>query len=95
MALLHWYIILIGIELEFNSIVLEKFSHFVEAMEIAMTISPKSSKDLAGLHLLIKKFLEGFEKIYIGQDSKKISWFRLSLFQLIHISRHIEWNRSI
>ena len=42
MALLHWYIIPIGIELEFNTVVLDNFSHFVEAVEMAMTIKPRS-----------------------------------------------------
>ncbi|EDR04701.1 uncharacterized protein LACBIDRAFT_304028 [Laccaria bicolor S238N-H82] len=39
MALLHWYIIPIGIELGFNSLVLQNFSLFAEAVEFAMTIS--------------------------------------------------------
>jgi hypothetical protein len=37
MALLHWYIIPIGIELGFNPAVLQKISDFVEAVETAMT----------------------------------------------------------
>ena len=60
-----------------------------------MKIGPKSSGDLAGLHKLIKKFLEEFEKNYIGQNPEHVSQFRLSLFQLIHIPKHIEWNGSI
>jgi len=39
MALLHWYIIPIGIESGINSLVLQKFSHLAEAVEFAMTIS--------------------------------------------------------
>ena len=95
MALLHWYIVPIGIEIGFNPTVLQNFSHFVEIVEFAMTIQPRSSMDLHNLHNLIKKFLLGYEKLYVGQDPDKISRFRLCLFQLIHIPRHIEWNGSI
>jgi hypothetical protein len=49
MALLHWYIIPIGIELGFNSIVLQNFLHFVQAMEFLMTLLPRSESDLDGL----------------------------------------------
>jgi hypothetical protein len=44
---------------------------------------------------LIKKFLIGFEKLYIDNDPEKVSRFRLCLFQLIHVPKHIEWNGSI
>ena len=40
MALLHWYIIPIGVELQFNESVLSNFSHFVNIVEFAMTIAP-------------------------------------------------------
>jgi len=95
MALLHWYILPIGIELGLNYEVLENYSHFVEAVEFAMTISPRSEEDLANLHNMIKKFLQGFERLYIGKDPQKVSRFRLCIFQLIHIPIHIEWNGSI
>ena len=95
MALLHWYIIPLGIELGFPAAVLENFSHFVEAIEIAMTISPRSSKDLANLYILIQTFLEGFERLYVGNDPEKLSRCRLCIFQLIHVPIHIEWNGSI
>lgn len=95
MALLHWYILPIGIELEFNPVVLENFSHFVEAIEIAMTIAARSDEELSELHSLIQSFLMGFERIYIGNDPEKVSRFRLCIFQLIHVPIHIEWNGSI
>src|ERR1700722_15791771 len=95
MALLHWYIIPLGIELGFPAAVLENFSHFVEAIEIAMTISPRSSKDLANLYILIQTFLEGFKRLYVGNDPEKLSRCRLCIFQLIHVPIHIEWNGSI
>jgi hypothetical protein len=65
MALLHWYIIPIGIELEFPPVLLQKISDFVEVVEMAMTISPRSEQDLINLHHLIKRFLENFERIYV------------------------------
>src|ERR1700676_853109 len=46
MALLHWYIIPIGIELGFNPTLLNNFSHFVEAVVMAMTISFRSPSEL-------------------------------------------------
>ena len=73
MALLHWYIIPIGIELEFNPTVLENFSFFAEAVEIAMTIQPMGEKDLLELMGLIKAFLTGFEQLYVGDDPEKVS----------------------
>ena len=95
MALLHWDIIPIGIEVGFNSLVLQNFSHFAEAVKFAMTISECTEKDLEGLQKLIMKFLIGFEKLYVNQDSEKISHMCLYLFQLIHVSIHIKWNGSI
>jgi len=95
MALLHWYIIPLRIELGFPAAVLENFSHFVEAVEIAMTISPRSGKDLANLYILIQTFLEGFERLYVGNDPEKLSQCRLCICQLIHVPSHIEWNGSI
>jgi Transposase family tnp2 len=95
MALLHWYIIPIGIELGFNSLVLQNFSHFAEAVEFAMTISERTEKELEGLRSLIIKFLTDFEKLYVNGDPEKISRMRLCIFQLIHVPIHIKWNGSI
>lgn len=95
MALLHWYIIPIGIELGFNASVLLNFSQFAQAIEWAMTIAPRSKQDLNELHILIRRFLTGFQKLYVGADPEKISRFRLCIFQLIHVPIHIEWNGSI
>jgi hypothetical protein len=95
MALLHWYIIPIGIELGFNSIVLQNFSHFVQAMEFSMTLLPRSESDLDGLRKTIVNFLKGYEKIYVGGNPENISRFRLCIFQLIHIPQNILWNGSI
>jgi len=85
----------IGIELGFNSAVLENFSHFVEAIEFSMTIKARTEEELQSLHTLLIHFLEGFEKLYIGDDPGKISRARLCIFQLIHVPQHIEWNGSI
>jgi hypothetical protein len=95
MALLHWYIIPIGIELGFNPMVLNNFSYFVEAVEMAMTIAPRSEEELGSLHSLLKKFLTDFERIYVGDDPEKVSRCRLCIFQLIHVPIHIKWNGSI
>jgi hypothetical protein len=95
MALLHWYIIPIGIEVEFPPALLKKFSDFVEVVEMAMTISPRSEQDLIALHKLIQRFLKDFERIYVGNEPTKVSRCRLCIFQLIHVPQHIEWNGSI
>src|ERR1700728_3279433 len=95
MALLHWYIIPIGIELGFNPMLLTNFSDFVEAVEMAMTIAPRSMQELAVLHQLLQRFLTGFERIYVAGDPEKVSQCRLCIFQLIHMPQHIEWNGSI
>jgi hypothetical protein len=67
----------------------------VEAIEFAMTIKPRGVDELRKLHDIVKKFLLGFEKLYIGDDPEKILRARLCIFQLIHITHHIEWNGSI
>lgn len=95
MALLHWYIIPIGIELGFNHALLANFSDFVEAIEIAMTITPRSQQQILGLHQLLQRFLVGFEKIYVAGDPEKVSRCRLCIFQLIHVPQHIEWYGSV
>ena len=95
MALLHWYIIPIGIELGFNSSVLENFSYFVEAVEMAMTVLSRSKEDLTQLKLLFAKFLMGFERIYVDNNPENVSRCRLCIFQLIHVPTHIVWNGSI
>jgi hypothetical protein len=38
MALLHWYVLPIGMELGFDARVLENFSHFASAIEFSMTV---------------------------------------------------------
>ncbi|KIM73378.1 hypothetical protein PILCRDRAFT_81175 [Piloderma croceum F 1598] len=73
MALLHWYIIPVGIEVGFNHILLANFSEFVEAVEMAMTISPRSSQELVELHQTLQRFMEGFEQIYVAGDPEKVS----------------------
>lgn len=95
MALLHWYIIPIGLEVGFSPIVLENFSYFVDAVEMATTIKSRSKQELVDLHNLLRNFLEGFQRIYIGDHLEKVSRFRLCIFQLIHVPMHIEWNGSI
>jgi hypothetical protein len=95
MGLLHFYFIPMFLELGINLIVLENFSHFVHAMEFAMTIKERTLEDLQELRALIVKFLTGFERLYIGNNPSLNSRARLCLFQLIHIPVHIQWNGSI
>jgi hypothetical protein len=95
MALLHWYIIPIAYELNFDRAVLENFGEFANIVETAMTISPKSDQDLSELHALAGSFLRGFEELYVGGDPMKVSRCRLCIFQLIHVPYHILWHGSI
>lgn len=95
MALVHWYIIPIGLELEFNIEVLTNFADFVTAVENAMTIKPRTENEIADLFGLIVKFLETYEKLYVGSDPEKISRCRLCIFQLIHVPQHMLWNGSV
>ena len=95
MALLHWYIIPIGIELGFNSNTLQNFADFSEIITFTMTLKPRSENELKDLHNLIVKFLLNYEKIYIGSNPENISRARLCIFQLIHIPLHIKWNGNI
>lgn len=95
MALVHWYLIPIGIEIGFNSIVLENFALFVAAVEFAMTPKARTEEELEKLHQTIVQFLQGFEEIYIGKNPANISRARLCIFQLIHVPQHIAWNGSI
>lgn len=95
MGLLHFYFVPMFLELGINLIVLENFSHFVRAMELAMTIKERTLEDLQVLRALIVKFLTGFERLYIGDNPSLNSRARLCLFQLIHIPTHIQWNGSI
>ena len=95
MALLHWYIIPIGIHVGFNPLVLKNFALFARAVEFAMMLEPRTDKDLEGLYKLIVDFLQGFEQLYVGDNPENISRARLCIFQLIHVPRHILWNGSI
>ncbi|KAF8879367.1 hypothetical protein BD779DRAFT_1446976 [Infundibulicybe gibba] len=95
MALLHWYIIPIGIELEFQPSVLENFAGFVGAIEFAMTIQPRSFDETQELYQKIAGFLHEFEILYIGNNPENILRARLCMFQLIHVPMHIVWYGSI
>lgn len=95
MALLHWYIVPMGIDLGMNAEVLKNFSVFSEIAEYAMTPKARSEEDLQYLQGLVILFLKGFEDLYVQKDSDKISRMRLCVFQLVHIPHHIRWNGSI
>jgi hypothetical protein len=72
MALLHWYILPVALELEVNPALLENFAMFVYIVEEAMTIRPWSEEELAKLRMDVNIFLEQFERLYIGGDPEKI-----------------------
>ena len=95
MALVHWYIVPIGVELGMNSAILKNFSQFVEIIEFSMTNVKRTDKDLSYLQELIIKFLLEFEVLYVGEDPEKVNRMRLCIFQLIHVPNHIRWNGSI
>ncbi|PPQ87628.1 hypothetical protein CVT26_006954 [Gymnopilus dilepis] len=95
MALLHWYIVPIGIELGFQMNVLKNFAEFRAIIEYAMTITPRSEDDLSNYQTTIVNFLHEFERLYVGDDPEKIYRARLCVFQLIHFPLHIKWNGSI
>ena len=76
---LHWYIIPIAWELNFDEDVLENFAQFVNIVETAMSHTPKSNEDLAALYNDIWSFLEGFGKLYVQGDPEKVSRFRLCI----------------
>lgn len=95
MALLHWYFLPIGLELEFNPNVLHVFSLFAYIVDYAMTIKPRSEADLVQLRKKISTFLTQFEQLFVGDDPEKIQRCRLCIFQLIHVPIHIKWYGSI
>ncbi|KAF8995356.1 hypothetical protein BDQ17DRAFT_1218084, partial [Cyathus striatus] len=64
MALLHWYILPIGMELGFDAMILANFSHFVSAIEFVMSIKACSEHEVASLHVTVQKFLLEFESLY-------------------------------
>ena len=95
MALLHWYIVPIAWELEFNKEVVKNFARFSNVVEYAMTPVPRTQKDLIKLYDEIVCFLREFERLYVGNDPSKIFRCRLCIFQLIHVPHHISYNGSI
>src|SRR5271163_3930596 len=95
MALVHWYIVPMGIELGFNSIMLSNFANFASVIEFSMTIKPRNEEELQDLEASIINFLTQYEKIYVDGKPENIVRSRLCIFQLIHIPLHIRWNGSI
>lgn len=95
MALLHWYLAPMAIELGFHPKVIENFADFTWCIEFAMTPVVRSEEELWTLRKRIVKFLTGFEQIYVGDNPANNSRARLCVFQLIHVPVHIEWNGSI
>ena len=95
MALLYWFVLPVGMALEFDYEVLHNFSCLVEIVEFAMTIRPRSDKEIDNLQQKINKFLLQYEMLYVGNDPEKISRCRLCIFQLVHVPMHIKWYGSV
>ena len=95
MALLYWFILPIGIELEFDHEVLHNFSCLVEIVEFAMTIKERSEDELETYQKRINDFLCQYESLYVGNDPEKILRCKLCIFQLVHVPMHIRWYGSI
>ena len=55
-----------------------------------MTILPQIDIDLKTLHKKFGQFLVEYERLYIGEDPKKILCACLCIFQLIHVHLHIK-----
>ncbi|KAF6759077.1 hypothetical protein DFP72DRAFT_1064030 [Ephemerocybe angulata] len=95
MALLHWYILPIGIELGLNPQLLHVFSQFVTIIEFAMTITPRSQEELDSLQVQVMRFLNDYEFLYVNNDPNKVYRCCLCVFQLFHVPMHIRWFGSI
>lgn len=95
MALLHWYLVPMFLELRLDYSVIDNFAQFVEIVGYAMTITERSEEDLRNLNLRIQNFLTEYERLYVSNDPAKVSRCRLCIFQLIHITDHIWWNGSV
>jgi hypothetical protein len=95
MALMYWYIIPIGIEVEFPAAVLQNFAYLHEIVEFSMTIIPRTTAEINMLQQLVKKFLLDYEAVYVGNEPENISRCRLCILQLLHIPDHIRWYGSI
>jgi len=72
MALLHWYIIPIGIETGMHPSVLKNFSQFVEIIEFAMTSTKRTDANLSYLQELIIKFLLALRNCTLEMILKKL-----------------------
>jgi hypothetical protein len=95
MAILHWYLLPIGLELEIDYTLLQNFSLFAYIVEFSMTVAKRSEDELTKLQGVISTFLQQFERLYVGDDPEKIHRCRLCMFQLIHVPTHIKWFGSI
>ncbi|KAJ3513341.1 hypothetical protein NMY22_g15065 [Coprinellus aureogranulatus] len=95
MAILHWYLIPMAIELSIDIRIIQNFAKLVRIVEFAMTPVPRSEAELANLEKLVKEFLEEFEEVYVQGKPENISRMRLCVFQLIHVARHARWNGSV
>ena len=95
MALIYWYIVPIGIELEMESSVLRNFSKLARIVDLAMTIKPMTEENIQSLQAEINDFLIEYEQLYVGNNPEKIWRCRLCIFQLTHVPMHIRWYGSV
>ncbi|KAF8333784.1 hypothetical protein F5887DRAFT_893088 [Amanita rubescens] len=95
MALMYWYILPIGIEMEFDYEMLHNFSCLLEIVEFAMTIKRRTDHEIHEYQAKINEFLHRYESLYVANVPEKVWRCRLCIFQLVHIPMHIRWYGSI
>src|SRR6266576_6115545 len=95
MALMYWYILPIGIEMEFDHEMLHNFSCLLEIVEFAMTIKKRTDHEIHECQAKINAFLHQYESLYVANIPEKVWRCRLCMFQLVHIPMHIRWYGSI
>jgi hypothetical protein len=95
MAVLHYFIIPIAWELEFDEYVLENFLEFVNIVEVAMSHTSECNDDFATLYAQAISFLQGLERLYAHSHPTIVSRCGLYIRQLIHVPTPIAWNGSI
>jgi hypothetical protein len=85
----------IGLEIGFDTLVLQNFARFVAIVEFSITPIPQTEQELEHLQEEVNNFLLQYEQLYVGNIPAKINCMWLCIFQLVHIPRHIKWNGSI
>jgi hypothetical protein len=95
MALMYWYILPIGMEMEFDYEMLHNFSCLLEIVEFAMTVKVRTDHEISEYQGKINTFLHQYELLYVANVPENVWRCRLCVFQLVHIPMHIRWYGSI